>query len=356
MHRRAPFGAAGCVAGAIEEGDMRDTAKLLGGVLGCFVFIAACGGSAAPSRGAAGAGGGNAPVGAAGATGTGGRGGAAAGAAGVAASGGASGGAGGDASATDAAAGASGSPGAPDVGPDARDDAAAMPDAAAGPALPKNVLIFTRSTNAYVHESKPVAAANIKAALAPLGVTSTLSEDTTLISTAGLAPFGAIVLVDASGKPFGDPGTAELAAVQAFVRAGGGLVAIHATNATTYDATSPYVVQLLGARYLSHPGDVRMTTCFASGAHPSVAALPPSFPIVDEIFTYDNNRRADSVVVVECLALDGTTRLPIAWHHVEGAGRVFNTSLGHPIDLWTPGGLLLDEHVVPGILWTLGLR
>jgi type 1 glutamine amidotransferase len=193
----------------------------------------------------------------------------------------------------------------------------------------------------------------IKASLAALGVTGTISEDTTLFTAAGLAPFGALILVDTTGKPLGDPGTAEQAAMEAFVKAGGGLVSIHAATATDYDVTLPYV-PLLGGLFVAHPGDVHDSTCFPSGTHPAVAQLPASFPMLDEIFTF-SNRRADSQVVVECLALDGKTRLPIAWHHLEGAGRVFNTALGHPIELWTPDGLLLKQHVIPAILWTLGM-
>jgi type 1 glutamine amidotransferase len=172
-------------------------------------------------------------------------------------------------------------------------------------------------------------------------------------TAANLERFGAIILVDTTGKPLGDPGTAELDALAAFVRAGGGLVGIHAATATTYAVTLPYV-PLLGAREVAHPGDVRMTTCFPQGTHPSVAMLPASFPITDEIFTFDNVSNDDEVVV-ECLALDGKTRLPISWHRVEGAGRVFNEALGHPIELWTPDGLLLKQHVIPGVLWVLGL-
>jgi type 1 glutamine amidotransferase len=242
----------------------------------------------------------------------------------------------------------------PDVVGAPPDVVEAPPDAVEAPAtkLAANVLIFTRSTNAYVHESKLPAAMAIKTALAALGVTSTLSEDTTLFTTAGLAPFGAIVLVDTTGKPLGDPGTAQQDALEAFVKAGGGLVGVHAATATSYGATSPYVA-LLGGLFVDHPGDVHDSTCFPSGAHPAVAQLPASFAIRDEIFRL-SNRRADSTVVVECLATDGKTRLPIAWHHVEGAGRVFDTALGHPLELWTADGLLLTKHVIPAILWTLG--
>jgi hypothetical protein len=65
---------------------------------------------------------------------------------------------------------------------------AVSPRLAASPTKrPKNVLIFTRSTNAYVHESKLPATMAIKAALAPIGVTSELSDDVGVFTTASLA-------------------------------------------------------------------------------------------------------------------------------------------------------------------------
>src|SRR5450432_1358528 len=313
----------------------------MGDVLGCrlvvcLIVVAACDGARAPAGGGSGSGGARTENGGAGGP--------------VAGSGGAPAEAP-DAASPTASSGASGAPapardasidGSGSAGASTTTDAPTTPERGTGLSLPKNVLIFTRSTNACVHESKLPAAMAIKAALAPLGITSLLSEDVGVFTTASLAPFGAIVLVDTTGMPLGDPGTAALDALAAFVKAGGGLVGIHAATATTYDVTLPYV-PLLGARFVAHPGDVHTTTCFRLGTHPAVTQLPPSFSMLDEIFTFDNRRA------------DGEARLPIAWHHVEGAGRVFNTAFGHPLELWTPDGLLLKQHVLPGILWTLGL-
>ena len=313
---------------------MFDAAKRFAGAVGCLVVVAAfaCGGTTAPSSGSGGAAG---------------TGGAAADAGGAATAGSGGGGA---------------PPPVVDAAVDSPADVGASPPPSDGDAgtgggngrsLPRNVLVFTRSTHAYVHESKLPAATAIKVALGALGVTSIISEDTTLFTAAGLAPFGAIVLVSTTGKPLGDPGTAEQAAMAAFVKGGGGLVSIHGATAVDYGATLPYV-QVIGGLFTDHPGGVRNSMCFPNGTHPAAAQLPMSFPILDEIYTF-SNRRADSEVIVECLATDGKTRLPIAWHHLEGTGRVFNTALGHSVELWAPDGFLLKQHVLPAILWTLGM-
>jgi type 1 glutamine amidotransferase len=244
-------------------------------------------------------------------------------------------------------------------------DAAMMPDAAAGldtaapvdltspgtdsaPA-PAAVLIFTRATG-FVHDSRGAAAMALKKALAPLGVTATISEDPALIATDKLAGFGAVVLIDTTGRPFGDPGTAGIEALAAFVRGGRGLVGIHA--ASNGHETSPVYVGLIGGDFKEHPGSVRLGHCQPEGKHPAVARLPATFSLVDEFYVFDQYRN-DNLVDLHCDALGSAMKLPIAWHRQEGQGRVFYTALGHGAEEWADPRIV-DDHVVPGILWTLG--
>jgi type 1 glutamine amidotransferase len=224
-------------------------------------------------------------------------------------------------------------------------DLAAAPDLAAGPAT---ILIYTRA-DAYVHDTRTTAAMAIKKALAPLGVTATISEDPALISAEKLAPLAGLVLIDNTGKPFGDPGTAAIAALGAFVRAGHGLAGIHAAS-SGYDGVPAYI-GLIGGHFNEHPGGVRLGHCQPMGTFPSVAKLPASFPLLDEFYVFDQYNEAN-LVDLRCDALGSPTKLPIAWHRLEGQGRVFYTALGHNAEEWSDPKIL-DDHVIPGILWAL---
>jgi type 1 glutamine amidotransferase len=224
----------------------------------------------------------------------------------------------------------------------------ASPASADAAPSPASILIFTRAT-AFVHETRGAAAMAIKKALLPFGVTATISEDPALISAEKLAPLGAVVLIDTTGKPFGDPGTAGIDALAAFVRGGRGLVGIHA--ASSGNETSPTYVGLIGGDFKEHPGSVRLGHCQPQGNHPSVARLPPTFSLVDEFYVFDMYRN-DNLVDLRCDALGSATKLPIAWHRQEGQGRVFYTALGHGAEEWSDPHVL-DDHVIPGILWTL---
>ncbi|HXI58843.1 MAG TPA: ThuA domain-containing protein [Polyangia bacterium] len=205
------------------------------------------------------------------------------------------------------------------------------------------VLIYTRTTGQR-HDSIPVAADYIGRAAKLAGLTPETSEDTAKFTTAGLAPYGAIILLATTGEPFG-PGTVGIDALAAYVKGGGALVGIE--NAThAYDTSDTYV-NILGADFVGHTGGFTTATCTKEGNHPSVAMLPASFNVLDEIYDF-TKFRMDNQVVLRCAA----DHRPISWYREEGAGRIFYTALGHANESWTKPPLV-DQHVLPGLLWTM---
>jgi type 1 glutamine amidotransferase len=234
---------------------------------------------------------------------------------------------------------------APDASMVAGDVAA--PDRGGGP---QAVLVYTRATG-FVHDSIRVAALGVTKGLQAAGVTVDAGADPAVFTPESLRKYAGVVLVSTTGKPLGDPGTAALQALAAFVRGGGALVGLHAASSTFYDPALPYTA-LIGGKFVEHPGSVRNSQCHPAGDHPSVAMLPDPFPVHDEIYAMDHLDPAD-VVDLRCDAVSGPA-LPVAWHKSEGMGRVFYTALGHDAADWAPNAVLLQKHVLPGILWALG--
>jgi type 1 glutamine amidotransferase len=76
--------------------------------------------------------------------------------------------------------------------------------------------------------------------------------------------------------------------------------------------------------------------------------LPTSFAVTDEIY-YFTKFAADNQVVLRC----GSDKRPISWVRTEGSGRVFYTALGHDDASWN-NPPLVDGHVIPALLWTIG--
>src|SRR5437763_7842571 len=119
---------------------------------------------------------------------------------------------------------------APDAGASSADaatgDAAPEPSPAdAGtPATggPQAVLVYTKATG-FVHDSIGAAAAGVTTVLRARGITVDMGADPAVFTPAGLHKYAGIILVSTTGKPLGDPGTAALDALVAFVRGGGAL-------------------------------------------------------------------------------------------------------------------------------------
>jgi type 1 glutamine amidotransferase len=322
----------------------------------------ACSTGASPngSPGAAGSSGssGAAGVGAAGASGAAGSSGAsgAAGTTGVAGTSGAAGSTGaagttGGSGATGAAGtgvagtGGAGSTGAAGTGAAGTGADAGTPDAGGDVASRGNkVLLYTKSTG-FVHDSTVTAAAAIAKAAAAAGLVTETSADPAKFQPAALAQYAGVVLIATAGEPLGSPGTAEVQTLVAWVRAGGGFVAIENAN-HAYDNNADFI-GLIGGDFNGHSG-LGPDYCYKEGDNPSVVKLPATFPVTDEIY-YFTKFRMDNQVVLRC----ASDRRPISWVRQEGAGRIFYTALGHSKEIWNMPPLV-DGHVLPGLLWTMG--
>ncbi|HEY0706289.1 MAG TPA: ThuA domain-containing protein, partial [Polyangia bacterium] len=215
----------------------------------------------------------------------------------------------------------------------------------------QRVLVHTLRSG-FRHESAVPASMILREKLTALGFMVQVGEDASIFTDQGLAPFKVVIMAQASGSPFGSNAGGADALIK-FVRAGGGLVGFHAATDLGLPATSPYVA-LIGGKFVGHPGGFKTTRCETTGMpHPSIAKMMTPFMIRDEIYTFTALNPANQVVV-QCAAFGGSGQVPLSWHRTEGAGRVFYTGLGHPNELWTATSMLVNDHVVPAILWTAG--
>ena len=232
---------------------------------------------------------------------------------------------------------------APEVGGDV--------SAEAPPFTPGKAMIYVSAACNSNPGRSDTTAATVLQVLKDHGFTAEITKDQTRFSTAGLAGLQLVALVGTCGAPLGSPETQAVAALDAWLQAGGGLVGIHIASDVSYAPTSRFVA-IIGGRYVSHPGDVRPDACVPQGNFPSVVNLPTPFNVLDEIYVFDGYNQANQVDL-KCPGLDGTL-LPIAWHRAEGKGRVFYSALGHRAEEWVVTDPLVKLHMLPGILWAAG--
>ena len=272
------------------------------------------------------------------------------GSAGSGGSGGATGGNGGSSGASGGSSGGSGGSSGGSGGSMGDARPAEMGGAETGGNSSNRILFYTRSTSQVHAPALTASVAEMMKLLAPAGLAADSTDNPAMITTANLAKYAGVVMVNNGSQPFGNPGTAQTQALSDFVKNGGGLAAFHA--ASTSGDTGP-IAQLLGGNRTDPGGDFRTTDCFPeAGGHPTVAKLPMPYRVMNEEYYTFTGLNPANQVVLRCSAATGTDRLPISWVREEGAGRVFFSVLGHYNTLWT-GGRFLGDHAWPGLLWSI---
>jgi uncharacterized protein len=203
--------------------------------------------------------------------------------------------------------------------------APAGPGPAAGQG-PYRVLVFTRTTG-FRHASIPTGIATIRELGAAGGFAVTATEDPAAFTPDGLAGYRTVVFLSTSGEVLDPSGRAAL---EAYVRGGGGFVGVHSAADTEYGW--PFYGELVGARFAGHPAVQPVTVRFRPGA--LTAGLPPTWRVTDE--PYNFRHRPEGVRVLATLdesTYSGGTMgadHPIAWTAAVDRGRSFYTGIGHP--------------------------
>ncbi len=173
-----------------------------------------------------------------------------------------------------------------------------------------------------------------RAGLAPLadaGFTFDWVEDAREWSAARMADYPVVILTKANEVSAADRApwmTPEVeGAFGAFVRDGGGLLAIHSGTAGYRE--TPILRALLGGVFVQHPAQCDVTIA-PRGEYPLTAGLAP-FTIRDEHYhmAFD---AADATRFLDTTSEHGTQ--PGGWTREEVTGRVCVLTPGHNVEVW----------------------
>lgn len=195
-----------------------------------------------------------------------------------------------------------------------------------GPATaPDRALVFTR-TAGFRHDSIPTAVATLRQLANEEGLIVDHSEDAGDFSAENLARYRVVVFANTTGDVLD---ASQQAALQAFIRRGGGFVGVHSAADTEHDW--PWYGQLVGAYFRSHPPGLQATRVQIERNDKPVG-MP--WPIRDELYNYRSNPRGQVRVIatVDERLYDGGAMgadHPIAWCHAFDGGHSWYTGLGH---------------------------
>jgi type 1 glutamine amidotransferase len=218
------------------------------------------------------------------------------------------------------------------------------------------ILIYSGTTG-YRHESIPAGIEAVTTIARRRGLSVVASEDPAVFSAQGLTRFRAIVLLSCTTDPK-DPKSEWLvgdrrAALQQFVRRGGGIVAIHAAADSHYHW--PWYSKLIGGHFTRHPaGTPTGTVTVVDRAHPAVRGLASTIRRTDEWYYFDDFDPTSRLLVT----LDPTSigekdvnPNPMSWAREVDGARVFYTAMGHTRESYSDPWFL--RHVADGLDWVL---
>ena len=199
------------------------------------------------------------------------------------------------------------------------------------------ILVYSGHTG-YVHESIPAAVEALKAIGAKSGYEVDASDDPEVFTAAKLAAYKAIVLVSNSTdpkKPESEWFTgSRLEALQGFLKAGKGVVGLHAAADSHYN--TGWYGRMIGGYFERHPkGTPKATITVVDAKHPATAKLPKTITRTDEWYYYkDLDPTLHVLITVDPATIGDSGEADVnpnalVWYHDFGGGRVFYSGLGH---------------------------
>jgi cytochrome c len=229
---------------------------------------------------------------------------------------------------------------------------------AAGGAQAANprILVFAKTAE-YRHDSIPAAIQAVRDLGAKNGFDVTATEDDTVFSAAGLAPYEAVVFLLTTGDVLTDQ---EQAAFETWFRAGHGYVGVH--SAADTERGWPWYGRLVGAWSSGHPEIQQATMDVVTPRDGSTTALPARWTRTEEWYGWLTSPRANGVRVLA--TVDESTYQPrdwamgadhpIAWEHELDGGRAWYTENGHTAESYADP--LYLGHLLGGIRYALGAK
>lgn len=188
------------------------------------------------------------------------------------------------------------------------------------------------------------------------------TEDSYYFSQNNLDTLDLIIFLQTTGTIFGEE---QKQAIEQFVEKGGGLLTIH--TGTVTENQWDWYIENLGAVFIGHPPVQKGKLIIEDRSHPATSFFPDSVWVVeDEWYSFDRNPRQEVNVLISIDEssydvdnnewFEGAKQRmgdhPLVWYKHVGQGRIFQTALGHPEELYT--NTLFIKHIKGAILWTAG--
>ena len=241
---------------------------------------------------------------------------------------------------------------------------AALTSLVVGAAAEPRVLVYTRNQTGqglYVHENIPASVEAIKKLGAENHFGVDVSDRPADFTEANLKKYKAIIFDNTNNEIFEND--EQKAALQQYIRAGGGFVGIHSASGSMRNW--PWFWSVLGGKFSRHARMQTFTVRVKDRTDISTAHFPPTFQWTDEFYYVDHMAEGLHVLLAgDLVHLDDPGKekypgkkfgdeFPLAWRHQLDGGREWYTALGHQKEHYSDP--MFTRHLLGGILWAAGL-
>ena len=215
------------------------------------------------------------------------------------------------------------------------------------------VLVFSR-TKGYYHESIPTGIAAIQKLGSENGFQVDTTNDAGKFTDENLKKYKAVIFLSTTQDVLNNE---QQAAMENYIRGGGGFVGVHAAADTEYDW--PWYNKLVGAYFKSHPNNPNVRKAVVNvndRNHPGTKDLPEKWERSDEWYNYkDINPDLKVLAKLDEKSYEGGENgdnHPIIWYHEYDGGRAFYTGGGHTKESFEDAVFM--KHLLGGIEYAMG--
>lgn len=224
-----------------------------------------------------------------------------------------------------------------------------------------NIAMITKTAD-FRHDNIPVAVEALQKMAGENNWNIIHTEDSAYFSAENLNNLDLVIFLQTTGDIFDEN---QQQSIQAYVENGGGLLTIH--TGTVTENNWPWFMEMMGAKFVGHPPVQQGKLIIENRNHPATSFFSDSvWVIVDEWYSFDRNPREDVNVLISIDEFsyevddngwfDGVNQRmgdhPMVWYRYAGKGRIFQTALGHPAELYSDTFFL--KHIRGAIMWTAG--
>ncbi|GAB3020856.1 ThuA domain-containing protein [Cyclobacterium sediminis] len=226
----------------------------------------------------------------------------------------------------------------------------------------KNVLVFFKNGEGFVHDNVPFAVASLEKLAVKYKFNVTVTDDAGYFTEENLKTIDLMVFPSTNNEVFTD--NSQRLAFRRYIQSGGGIVGIHSAVGT--ERNWEWFKMLIGGRFVWHPKFQELAITKIDPSHVSMDGLPNIWKKEDECYLMKELYPGIKVVMAHDLtSLNGDQNdkvkeltasfhryYPAVWHQDFDGGVAWVTALGHHKDDYENPVFL--KHIYQGMNYVAG--